>query len=45
MAYESSGFPFESTRSPGETNIATITITFTAADIMIALGDPIAFRA
>jgi hypothetical protein len=43
--YEHGGVAFESLRSAGEINIATTTTTFTAADTMIALGEPIAFLA
>jgi hypothetical protein len=45
MACKPGGFAVSSMRSPSYINIATATTTFTAADIMIASGDPIAFRA
>ena len=43
--YEHGSVAFESLRSAGEINIATTTTTFTAANTMIALGEPIAFLA
>lgn len=41
MVYEYRGFAFGSARSPGEINIATMATVFTAAEIMMALGDPV----